>query len=119
MSRVRRGFKARQRRNKILKMAKGFHFDRRRKFKHTAATVKRALHNAFKGRKLLKRNMRRLWIVRINASVRLLGSSYSRFMDSLKKAGIVLDRKSLSEMAIRDFKGFETLYQKAQKPSQN
>ena len=60
MSRVRRGFKARRRRNKVLKLAKGFHFDRRRKYKHTAETVKRALHNMYKGRRLLKRDMRRL-----------------------------------------------------------
>jgi large subunit ribosomal protein L20 len=73
MSRVRRGFKARRRRNKIFKLAKGFHFDRRTKFKHTSETVKRALHNMYKGRRILKRDMRRLWIVRINAATRTLG----------------------------------------------
>jgi len=110
MSRVRRGFKARRRRNKVLKLAKGFHFDRRRKFKHTAETVKRALHNMYKGRRLLKRDMRRLWIVRIGAAAKSLGSSYSRFINDLKKKDIVLNRKMLSEIAARDFEGFKAIF---------
>ncbi|MDB9786764.1 50S ribosomal protein L20 [Bacteriovoracaceae bacterium] len=114
MSRVRRGFKARQRRNKILKMAKGFHFDRRTKFRHTAATVKRAMHNAYKGRRLLKRNMRRLWIVRVNAATRLFGTTYSKFISGLNKAGIMLNRKILADIAARDLKAFESLVRKVQ-----
>lgn len=110
MSRVRRGSKARQRRNKILKLAKGFHFDRRTKFKHTAETVKRALHNMYKGRRLLKRDMRRLWIVRINAASKTLGSSYSKFISSLKKNNIELNRKMLAEIAARDFEGFKAIF---------
>lgn len=109
MARVRRGFKARRRRNKILKLAKGFHFDRRRKFKHTAATVERALYKAFIGRKLLKRDMRKLWITRIGAAAKLLGSSYSKFMGSLKKKDCQLNRKMLSEIAARDFEGFKQI----------
>jgi large subunit ribosomal protein L20 len=72
MARVKRGFKARRRRNKVLKLAKGFHFDRRTKFRHANETVRRALHNVYKGRRLLKRDMRRLWITRINAGAKTL-----------------------------------------------
>ncbi len=110
MSRVRRGFKARRRRNKVLKLAKGFHFDRRRKYKHTAETVKRALHNMYKGRRLLKRDMRRLWIVRINAASKAVGTSYSKFMSSLKKNDVTLNRKMLAEIAARDFEGFKAIH---------
>lgn len=109
MSRVKRGFKARQRRNKILKLAKGFHFDRRTKYKHASETVRRALHFAYKGRRLLKRDMRRLWVVRINAAVRPLGLSYSRFIDAMKKKNVVINRKMLSELAIRDFNAFKAV----------
>lgn len=115
MSRVKRGFKARRRRNKILKLAKGFHFDRRTKFKHTAETVKRALHNMYKGRRLLKRDMRRLWIVRINAAARLVGTSYSKLISDLKKANINLNRKMLAEIAARDFESFKVIYSATQK----
>ena len=111
MARVRRGFKARRRRNKILKLAKGFHFDRRTKYYQTAETVKRALHNMYKGRRLLKRDMRRLWIVRINAATKMLGGSYSKFMGNLKKNNIELNRKMLSELAARDFEGFKAVYE--------
>ncbi len=110
MSRVRRGFKARRRKNKIFKLAKGFHFDRRTKYKHTAETVKRALHNMYKGRRLLKRDMRRLWIVRINAASKMLGMSYSKFMNALKKKDIQLNRKMLAELAARDFEGFKAVF---------
>lgn len=113
MSRVRRGFKARRRRNKIFKLAKGFHFDRRTKFKIANETVVRALHNAYKGRRLLKRDMRRLWITRISAGARVLGTSYSRFMHSLKTKDIQLNRKMLAELASRDFDGFKAVYEAA------
>lgn len=110
MARVRRGFKARQRRNKVLKLAKGFHFDRRRKFKHTIETVRRALHNVYKGRRLLKRDMRRLWIVRINAASKSLGTSYSRFINNLKKNEVKINRKMLAEIAVNDFEAFKTIH---------
>lgn len=115
MSRAKRGFKARQRRNKILKLAKGYHFDRRTKFKHAAHTVKRALHNAFKSRKLFKRDIRALWIVRINAAVRILGSSYSKFISNLKKTGILVNRKMLAELAVKDFDAFKAIFEAAAK----
>ena len=111
MSRVRRGFKARQRRNKILKLAKGYHFDRRTKYKHASETVRRALHYAYIGRRLLKRDMRKLWIVRINAGARILGTSYSRFISSLKTKGIEINRKMLAELAARDFEAFKAIYE--------
>lgn len=109
MARVKRGFKARRRRNKILKLAKGFHFDRRRKFRHASQTVKRALHNIYKGRRLLKRDMRRLWIVRINAAARLLDTSYSRLISALRKNNIEINRKMLADIAARDFEGFKAI----------
>ena len=110
MARVKRGFKARQRRNKILKLAKGFHFDRRTKFKHASETVRRALHYAFIGRRLLKRDIRKLWIVRINAGARMLGTSYSQLISGLKKKDITINRKMLSELAVHDFKAFTAVY---------
>ena len=109
MARVKRGSKARQRRNKIFKLAKGFHFDRRTKFKHTSETVKRALHNMYKGRRILKRDMRRLWITRINAAAKSLGTSYSRLMHDLKQKDIRLNRKMLAELAARDFSSFKAV----------
>ena len=111
MARVKRGFKARRRRNKILKLAKGFHFDRRRKFKHASETVRRALHNVYISRRLLKRDMRKLWVTRINAAARIVGTSYSRLINDLKKSNIVLNRKMLSEIAARDFEGFKAIFQ--------
>lgn len=115
MSRVRRGFKARRRRNKILKMAKGFHFDRRTKFYQASETVKKALQYGFIGRKLLKRDMRKLWIVRINAASKMLGTSYSKFIDNLKKSDIKINRKMLAELAVRDFTGFKTIHDASKK----
>lgn len=111
MARVKRGFKARQRRNKVLKLAKGFHFDRRTKYKHASETVKRALHYAFIGRRLLKRDIRKLWIVRINAGARILGTSYSQLISGLKKKNIEINRKMLSELAVRDFNAFKAIYE--------
>lgn len=109
MSRVRRGFKARRRRNKVRKLAKGFHFSRRQKYKHTAETVVRALHYRYIGRRLLKRDMRKLWIVRISAAAKNLGTNYSRLMGSLKSKGIELNRKMLSELAARDMEAFKAV----------
>ena len=110
MARVKRGFKARQRRNKVLKLAKGFHFDRRTKYKHASETVRRALHYAFIGRRLLKRDVRKLWIVRINAGARQLGTSYSQFIAGMKKKDININRKMLSDLAIHDPKAFKAIY---------
>ncbi len=109
MARVKRGFKARRRRNKVLKLAKGFHFDRRTKYRHAVQTVERALHYAFINRRKFKRDMRRLWIVRINAATRLFDMSYSKFIGALKKNGIEINRKMLAELAARDIDGFKVI----------
>ena len=114
MARVRRGFKARRRRNKVLKLAKGYHFDRRTKYRHAVQTVVRALHNAYKGRKLLKRNMRRLWITRISAAAKGLETSYSKLMGTFKKNDIQINRKMLSEIAANDPTGFKAIVDAAQ-----
>ncbi len=110
MSRVKRGFKARRRRNKVLKLAKGFHFDRRTKYKHALETVRRALHYMYASRRLLKRDMRKLWITRINAASKSLGTSYSKFIADLKKKNINLNRKMLAEIAARDFDSFKAIF---------
>lgn len=111
MSRVRRGFKARRRRNKVLKRAKGFHFDRRTMFRHAAQTVVRAIHNSYIGRHLLKRDMRNLWIIRIGAAARSLGISYSKFVSNLKAKGCQLNRKMLAEIAAHDLDGFKAIHE--------
>ena len=109
MTRARRGFKARRRRNKVLKMAKGFTFDRRTKYRRAMETLRRGLTFAFVGRKQLKRDMRALWVVRISAAAKLLDTSYSRLMNGLKKKGCNLNRKMLSEIAATDFDGMKAI----------
>ncbi len=113
MSRVVRGTKARKRRNKILKLAKGYVGGRSRGFRAASETVERALMYAYRDRRTRKREMRRLWIVRINAAVRENNMSYSRFMEGLHKAGIEIDRKVLSDLAIRDRDGFSKIVERA------
>jgi len=102
MPRVKRGFKARQRRNKVLKAAKGFRGGHSKLFKTAFITVSRARMFAYRDRRTKKRDFRSLWIVRINAAARENGLSYSQFMGGLHKAGIELDRKVLAEMAVYD-----------------
>jgi large subunit ribosomal protein L20 len=106
MPRVKRGFKARRRRNKVLKLAKGFYGGRRRMFRHAKETLHRAWVYAYRDRRQRKRQFRRLWIARINAAARQHGLSYSRFIGGLSKAGIELDRKVLADMAVFDPAGF-------------
>jgi len=107
MPRVKRGFKARRRRKKILKAAKGYRGARSRSYKVALIAVRRAWAYAYRDRKVRKREFRRLWIARINAAVRERGLSYSQFMGRLHKAGIDLNRKVLAEMAIRDPDAFD------------
>ncbi len=114
MPRVKRGFKARRRRKKILKMAKGYVGGRRRMFKVAKETVHRALVYAYRDRKQRKRDFRRLWIVRINAAARAHGMSYSRFIAGLKRAGVGLDRKVLADIAVHDPEAFAELARLAQ-----
>jgi large subunit ribosomal protein L20 len=110
MARVRRGFKARRRRNKVMKMAKGFSFDRRNKYRRTVETVRRAMAYMFVQRKRLKRDMRALWIMRIGAGAKLLGTSYSKLMHSLKTNGVTINRKMLADLAATDFDGFKSIF---------
>ena len=112
MPRVKRGFKARRRRNKVLKLAKGFRGARSRLFKTATEAVDRSLKYAYRDRRVRKREFRGLWIVRISAAAKNNGISYSRFMGALKKADIGLDRKVLSEMAARDPERFSSLVKK-------
>ena len=115
MPRVSRGFRARRRRNRVLKMAKGFYGARSKTFKAARPTTMRALRSAYVGRKNKKREYRRLWIARINAAARMNDISYSRLMDGLKKSGIEINRKMLSEMAIHDPAAFTVLCETAKK----
>ena len=102
MPRVRRGFKARQRRNKVLKAAKGFRGGQSKLFKTASISVNRAGSFAYRDRRARKRDFRRLWIIRINAAARENGLSYSQLMGGLHKAGIDLDRKVLADMAVNE-----------------
>ena len=106
MARVTRGFKARRRRNKVLKLAKGFRGGRHRLYKTATEAVDRALSYAYRDRRNKKRDFRRLWIARIGAAAKHNGTSYSKLMGGLKKADVELDRKVLSNMAILDPNGF-------------
>lgn len=99
MPRVKRGFKARRRRNRVLRHASGFHSARGRQFASAVEAVRNAWQYAYIHRRRRKRDFRRLWIARINAAIRSLGGTYSRFVHSLKKANVVLDRKILADLA--------------------
>lgn len=109
MSRVKFGKVTRRRHKKILKLAKGYYGAKSKLFRTANQAVMKSLNYAYIGRKLRKRDFRKLWIARINAAARANGISYSRFINGLKKAGIEINRKMLSEMAINDGKAFEEL----------
>lgn len=113
MPRVTRGFKARRRRNKILKMAKGFRGGRSRLFRSATEAVDRALCFAYRDRRQRKRDFRKLWIARISAAAKMAGTSYSKLIGGLKKADVQLDRKVLSNMAILDPKAFGKIVEMA------
>ena len=100
--RIKRGFKARKRRNRVLKLAKGFRGGRSKLFRTAADAVDKALMYAYRDRRVRKRDFRRLWILRINAATRMNDMSYSKFIHGLKVAHIELDRKVLAELAISD-----------------
>ncbi len=113
MPRVKRGPRARRRRKKILRAAKGYVAGRRRLFKNAKETVHRAWSYAYRDRRQRKRYFRRLWITRINAAARQNGLNYSRFIGGLTRAGVELDRKVLADMAVFDAPGFATLVETA------
>ena len=109
--RIRRGSAGVKRHKKILKLAKGFVGARSRIFKVANIAVMKALKYAYRDRRTTKRNMRRLWIVRINAAVRQRGMSYSRFVNACKKANVVVNRKMLADLAVRDSEAFDVLFE--------
>lgn len=109
MPRAKGGPKTRHRRNRRLKLAKGQYGGKSRLFRSATESVDKGLTYAYVGRKDRKRDFRRLWIARISAAVRAQGLTYGRFINALKKANVLLDRKVLSDMAIKDEPGFEQL----------
>lgn len=113
MARVRRGFAARRRRKRVLKLAKGFRGDRGTLYRTARNAVFKSLSNQYIGRKQRKRSFRRLWIARINAASRANGLSYSRLTHGLRKAGVELDRKVLADIALRDEAGFAKIVELA------
>ncbi len=113
MSRVTNAPASRERRRRRLELAKGFRGSRSKLFRQATEAVDRAQRLATEHRKLRKRDFRSLWITRINAAVRNEGMTYSRFMEGLTKAGIAINRKMLSEIAIADADGFKALIAKA------
>ena len=113
MARVKGALMTRKRRNKVLKAAKGYWGAKSKHFKMAKQAVMKSGNYAFVGRKLKKRDFRRLWITRISAQAKAEGMNYSTFMNGLKKAGITLNRKMLSEIAINDAAGFTALVEKA------
>ena len=113
MARVTHGPSSKKRTKKILKRAKGFRAGRGNLHKMAAETVNRALYFSYRDRKAKKRNFRNLWIARINAACRNRGISYSIFMNKLKKEGVILDRKILADLAVRDGNAFGRLVELA------
>ena len=109
MARVKKGLNAHKRHKKVLKMAKGYYGSKSKTYRAAKPAVMRALRSSYIGRKNKKREYRRLWIARINAAARLNDISYSKLMNGLRVAGIEINRKMLSEMAIYDAAGFTKL----------
>ena len=109
MARVKGALGARKRHNRTLKLAKGYRGARSKQYRVAKQSVMRALTSAYAGRKQRKRQFRQLWIARINAAARMNGISYSKFMYGLTLAGVEINRKMLSEMAISDPEGFKAL----------
>ena len=111
--RIKGGVNAKKKQNRILKLAKGYRGARSKQYRVAKQSVMRALTESYKGRKERKRQFRQLWIARINAAARLNGLSYSKLMFGLKSAGIEMNRKMLSEVAIADPEGFKALCESA------
>ena len=109
MARIKGGMNAKRKHNKVLKLAKGYRGARSKQYRVAKQSVMRALTSSYAGRKQKKRQFRQLWIARINAAARINGLSYSKFMYGLKQAGVVMNRKVLSDMAINDAEGFAKL----------
>ncbi len=115
MARVKGALATRKRRNKTLKLAKGYFGAKSKLFKTAKEAVMKSGNYAYIGRRLKKRDFRRLWITRISAAAKINGMNYSTFMNGLKKAGIQINRKMLAELAVNDAAGFATLVKNAKK----
>ena len=113
MARIKGGLNAKKKHNRVLKLAKGYRGARSKQYRVAKQSVMRALTSSYAGRKQRKRQFRQLWIARINAAARMNGLSYSKFMHGLKLAGVDINRKMLSEMAIQDPAGFAQLVEVA------
>lgn len=109
MARIKGGMNAKKKHNRVLKLAKGYRGARSKQYRIAKQSVMRALTSSYSGRKERKRQFRQLWIARINAAARINGLSYSKFMYGLKLAGVEMNRKVLSDMAINDAEGFAKL----------
>ena len=115
MARIKGGLNAKKKHNRVLKMAKGYKGARSKQYRVAKQSVMRALTSSYAGRKQRKRQMRQLWIARINAAARLNGLSYSKFMYGLKVAGVEMNRKMLADLAVNDAAGFAELVELAKK----
>ena len=113
MARIKRAVSAHKSRRKVMKLAKGYWGAKSKQYRAAKEQVARSLRYAFIGRKLRKREFRRLWITRINAAARINGMSYSKLINGLKVAGVVIDRKMLSDIAIKDAAAFAKLCETA------
>ncbi|MGI6670779.1 MAG: 50S ribosomal protein L20 [Christensenellales bacterium] len=109
MARIKRAVNAQKKRRKVLKLAKGYYGAKSRQYRIASEQVRRSLRYAYIGRKLRKRDFRRLWIVRINAAARINGMNYSTFINGLKKKGIEVNRKMLADLAVNDANAFAEL----------
>ena len=109
MARIKGGLNAKKKHNRVLKLAKGYRGARSKQYRIAKQSVMRALTSSYAGRKQRKRQFRQLWIARINAAARINGLSYSKFMYGLKLAGVEMNRKVLSDLAIHDAEGFAKL----------
>ena len=115
MARIKGGMNAKKKHNRVLKLAKGYRGARSKQYRVAKQSVMRALASSYAGRKQRKRQMRQLWIARINAAARMNGLSYSRLMHGLKVAGVDMNRKMLAEMAVNDAEGFTAVAETAKK----
>ena len=113
MARIKRGVNAVKKRRKIMKLAKGYYGAKSKQYRTANEAVMKSLKYAYVGRRLKKRDFRKLWITRINAAARINGLSYSRMIDGLKKAGVEIDRKVLADLAISDAAAFAKLAETA------
>lgn len=113
MSRTKSSVRSRRRRKKVLKAAKGYVGSKHRLYRTALESVRRGLAYAYRDRRTKKRDMRSLWIIRINAAARMNGMGYGRLMDGLRKAGVAIDRKILADLAVNDEAGFREVVQTA------